>query len=117
MASFFGFNFQRQVKAAAIQCEAVHEDISAAAFRCLGNLDVHTTTYYNRKILENRGDFFAQVPLENVTSRYLPLEGVPAWEKAASAITRDRPDFIWANTFQRDGVARWMTQFDLPILL
>ncbi|WP_298361359.1 hypothetical protein [uncultured Litoreibacter sp.] len=112
----FGFMLQKQLRAAAIQCEAVHEDISAGMFRALSNLNVATRTYYNSKIFDSRGDFFAELPVEGLDARYVSYEGAPAWDAVADAIRRQRANFIFANTFQRDGVARWMKQFDLPIM-
>jgi hypothetical protein len=90
--------------------------VSAGFLLGLSEFDIQTQAYYNKKILAQRGDFFADLKIERLSVDYALLEGVPAWENVATRLLKQDPEFIFANTFQRDGIAKWLTQFDRPIL-
>lgn len=94
----------------------MHEDVSAGFLLALSQCNIQMQAHFNRKILDQRGDFFAELHIPHLKMVYPPLEGVPAWDAVARAILRQNPQVIFANTFQRDGIAKWLAKFDLPIL-
>lgn len=101
---------------AAFQMEAVHEDLAAGFFREFSALGYGCRAYFNERIFKLRGDFFSRIAHPNIEVTYPPIEGRPAWDALAERVRAQQPKALYVNTMQRDGIARWVDQFGLPIL-
>lgn len=100
----------------AFQMEAVHEDISAGFFAVCDQLGIKVNGHYNRRILESRGDFFDWFNYNTVHIDYGMLNGRECWNVLRSRVESERSKVLYFNTFQREGLATWAKDFDLPII-
>lgn len=103
-------------RAAAFQFEAVHEDLAGSFFRSASDLNVSCTGYFNKRIVDLRGDFFSVVGHPQVTVNYERFEERADWDNVAHLVRLEQPDLLYFNTLQRDGIAQWAEQFGLPIV-
>jgi len=101
---------------AAFQMEAVHEDLAAGFFKVFSDAGFGCNGYMTDRIYESRGSFFDTVSHPDVEVEFVHLEGRPAWDALADRVRAQDPKFLYFNTLQRDGIARWADQFDVPIL-
>ena len=108
--------FVPKIDVAAFQMEAVHEDLAAGFFKVFSERGLRTKGFFNERIRNSRGDFFAAVPHKKTRVEYHPLEARLDWEELARRARFHRPKALYFNTLQRDGMAGWADGFHLPIL-
>lgn len=104
------------IHVAAFQFEAVHEDVAAGFFRAFSQLGLSCRGYFNQRIRESRGDFFDLVRHRGVHVSYVPFNDREDWKAVLDEVQRLQPRFLFLNSFQRDGIARWAATFSSPIL-
>jgi len=99
---------------AAFQVESVHEDVAAAFFEAFAAHGLTTYAQFNRRILDQRGDFFEVVRPALTEIDYIGLESRADWKPMNDRARRRRPRFLFFNSFQRDAVANMARDLDLP---
>lgn len=98
------------------QFEAVHEDLTSAFQKSFKDLGLSSKGLLNKRIVESRGSFFDIIKHRNNGVKFVPIENAQDWDDMASYSYAANPQAIYANTLQRDSVASWVGQFNLPIM-
>ncbi|MEM5515317.1 hypothetical protein WNY37_00030 [Henriciella sp. AS95] len=99
-----------------LQMEAVHEQVVAGFFRSFAELGLTCNAHFNRRILKQNGDLFQLLSYPGVHVDYPVMEGAHCWKAIASRVVDEDPKFIFMNTLQREGIAKWIEQFDRDVV-
>jgi hypothetical protein len=104
-------------RAAVVQFEAVHEEVMPTVCRALILNGVQPTVFANARILENRGDLFSQLGIDDYKVNYAQVNERSDWDELKERIAGSGEfDLLVLNTFQREGIAKWSEATRLPIL-
>lgn len=104
-------------RCAIVQMEAVHEDSIPTMVLCLNGLGFRPRVILNERCGVSKGDIFQFTPELKMDVEYTPVEGREAWHALRQSIISDKElEFVAFSTFQRNGIASWIKEVDLPLV-
>ncbi len=108
---------RRGPTAAVVQFEAVHEEVIPSVCHALRENGITPTVFLNQEIANRRGDLFAEICPGEFDYHYVALSSTEDWQRLRARLDRRRSDaFVFFNTFQRPGIARFAADLHKPVL-
>lgn len=104
------------MKCAIVQHEAVHEEVIPSFIYIFSLLGVKVDVFLNKTIEYRRGDLFSEFDVIDANINYVDLNNKKDWDSLHSLIIKQQYDFIYSNTFQREGIMEWVLSLGKPVI-
>jgi glycosyltransferase involved in cell wall biosynthesis len=102
---------------AIVQFEAVHEEVIPSVCHALKENGITPTVFLNREILTRRGDIFARICPGEFDYHYVPVSSPEDWHMLKTRLLARKKDaFVFINTYQRPGIAKFGSELGKPVL-
>jgi|GEM_PF-1029961 len=106
-----------KARCAIVQIEAVHEITIPFLIHTLNLQGWSPVVYINERCKLERGDIFEFCDNLDFELNYLPINNKQDWHNLEATIKADtKIEFIVSNTFQLPNIAKFVSNFNLPVL-